>query len=306
MGSLAPQYLNKKWEEMRMQVRRFDRAFPYLLIAPSFFVIFLVLIMPLGFSIYASVYECRYMNFTRFVGLDNFIRVLSNKDYLMSFGITFYVSMISLLISLAVGVLMALWIHKRKGIYAYIIQLVILIPWVTSQVVGSMLWKWILSEDLGLLNYFIEQLGGKKLALFSDKTLAVIVLIFVISWRTIGYAMVNVLAGLKGIPIAVEEAAHIDGVNRWQLLRYIRFPMIKTPLLISTIILTLSNINNLTVPLTLTGGGPGTATNVITIPIYRLGFESFQFGPSSALSLVLFLITLVFSIIYVRAVRYEI
>ena len=89
--------------------------------------------------------------------------------------------------------------------------------------------------------------------------------------------MVNVLAGLKSISPSIEEAARIDGTNRWQMLRHIRIPMIKTPLLISTIILTLSNINNLVVPLTLTGGGPGTSTSVITIPIYRLAFENYQF-----------------------------
>ena len=126
------------------------------------------------------------------------------------------------------------------------------------------------------------------------------------SWRTIGYAMVNILAGLKSIPDNVEEAAIVDGVSKFQMLRYIRLPMIKTPLLISTIILTLSNINNLTVPLSLTGGGPGTATRVIMIPIYRLGFENYQFGTSSALSILLMIVTVVLSIVYVKVAKYEV
>ena len=82
--------------------------------------------------------------------------------------------------------------------------------------------------------------------------------------------------------------------------------MIKTPLLISTIILTLSNINNLTVPLSLTGGGPGTATRVIMIQIYRLGFENYQFGTSSALSILLMIVTVVLSIVYVKVAKYEV
>ena len=94
--------------------------------------------MPLGFSIYTSMYECRYMSFARFMGFDNFIKVLSNKDYLMSFGTTFYVSLMSLAISLTFGVIMALWIHKRKGIFAYSIQLIILIPWVgLTRIMGT-------------------------------------------------------------------------------------------------------------------------------------------------------------------------
>lgn len=282
------------------------KLFPYVLLAPSILVIFFVLIMPLGYSVYCSLYKCNYMNFTDFVGLDNFIRVLSDKTYLAAFGRTFLFTAASLVISLGFGVVFALWIHKYKGITAYAIELLVLIPWVTSQVVGTILWKWILNEDLGLLNYIIRVCGGSPLKLLSDPNIAQITLILVMSWRTIGYAMVNILAGLKSIPDNVEEAAIVDGVSKFQMLRYIRLPMIKTPLLISTIILTLSNINNLTVPLSLTGGGPGTATRVIMIPIYRLGFENYQFGTSSALSILLMIVTVVLSIVYVKAARYEV
>ena len=250
-----------------------DKIFPYLLLAPSILVILFVLIIPLGYSVYCSLYHCNYMKFTDFVGLENFIKVLSNKTYLEAFGRTFLFSAVSLVISLALGIVFALWIHKYTGATAYVIELLVLIPWITSQVVGTMLWKWILSEDLGLMNYLIKVFGGEPLKLLSDSRTAQVVLILVMSWRTIGYAMVNILAGLKSIPDSVEEAAIMDGVSKFQMLRYIRLPMIKTPLLISAIILTLSNINNLTVPLSLTGGGPGNATSVIMIPIYRLGFD---------------------------------
>ena len=246
------------------------------------------------------------MKFTEFVGLDNFIRVLKNKEYLAAFGRTFYISVISLVIAMVLGVVFALWIHKYRGITAYAIQLLVLIPWVTSQVVGTLLWKWIFSEDLGLLNYFLQLLGGTRIKLLSSPRVAVWLLIFVMTWRIIGYAMVNILAGLKSISLSIEEAARVDGVSRWQMFCYIRLPMIKTQMLISAIILTLSNLNNLTVPLSLTGGGPGTATSVITIPIYRLGFESYQFGTSSALSILLFAVTLILSIGYVKVAKYEI
>ncbi len=287
-------------------MKKSDKWFPYLLIGPSSLVIVFVLLLPLGYSIYCSMYKVNYMKFTEFVGFDNFIKVLSNPSYMAALGRTFYISAISLVFSLVLGIAFALWIHKLKRGLAYSVQLIVLIPWVTSQVVGALLWKWIFNEDLGLLNYFIALFGGGKLPLLSDAFLANVMLIFVSTWRTIGYAMVNVLSGLKGISLSTEEAARIDGTNSWQMLRYIRIPMLKTPLLLSTIILTLSNINNLVVPLTLTGGGPGTSTSVITIPIYRLAFESYQFGTSSALSIILFVITVILSAIYVKAVRYEV
>ncbi|MCD7906135.1 MAG: sugar ABC transporter permease, partial [Clostridium sp.] len=164
----------------------------------------------------------------------------------------------------------------------------------------------IFSEDLGLRNYFLQLMGASRVKLLSSPRIAVWLLIFVMTWRIIGYAMVNILAGLKSISVSIEEAATVDGVNKFQMLRYIRLPMVKTQILISAIILTLSNLNNLTVPLSLTGGGPGTATSVITIPIYRLGFESYQFGTSSALSILLFAVTLILSMGYVKAAKYEV
>lgn len=269
-------------------------------------IIFFVLIIPLVYSIYCSMYKCDYMKFTDFVGAENYIKVFTNPTYLQSLGRTFLFSFISLAISLFFGVVFALWIHKYKGFLAYAIELLVLIPWVTSQVVGTLLWKWILSEDLGLFNYVLSVFGGAPLKLLSSPKLAQWTLIFVMSWRTIGYAMVNILAGLKSIPASIEEAARIDGANSFQILRYVRLPMIKTSLLISAIILTLSNINNLTVPLSLTGGGPGKATTVFMIPIYRLGFESYKFGLSSAMSVLLMIVTIALSIVYVRAAKYEI
>lgn len=285
---------------------RKEKMFPYLLIAPSVLVILLVLLIPLGYAVYCSLYTAKYMSFDNFVGIKNYLKIVQNTEYLSLFGRTFYISAISLVISLFLGLVFGLWTHKCKGIYAYAIQLVVLVPWVTSQVVSTMLWKWVLNEDTGLFNFILQSLGGQKLAFFSDKSTAVIMLILIMAWRTIGYAMVNILAGLKGIPISIEEASLIDGANGWQRIRFIRIPMIKTQLLISAVIISLSNINNLVVPMALTGGGPGTATNVITLEIYKIGFQSYQFGISSALSVLLFIITVILSIVYVKAVRYDI
>lgn len=287
-------------------MKKKDRLFPYFLLAPSMAIILFVLIIPLGYSVYCSLYKCDYMKFTDFVGLENYIKVFTSPSYLQSLGKTFLFSFTSLAISLFFGLVFALWIHKYKGVYAYAIELLVLIPWVTSQVVGTLLWKWILNEDLGLFNYVLSVFGATPLKLLSSPTLAQWTLIFVMSWRTIGYAMVNILAGLKSIPSSIEDAARIDGANSFQLLRYVRLPMVKTQILISTIILTLSNINNLTVPLSLTGGGPGKATSVFMIPIYRLGFESYKFGLSSAMSVLLMIVTIALSVIYVRAAKYEI
>ena len=102
------------------------------------------------------------------------------------------------------------------------------------------------------------------------------------------------------------EAARVDGANTWQALMRIKLPLIKTPMLLSTIVLTMSNFNNNTVPLILTGGGPGTATNVISLELYRMGFTYYKFGLASALSVLVFLVNIVFVVLYVRMIKYDV
>lgn len=277
-----------------------------LLAFPGFLLMLAVLVVPVGFSIYCSLYDCDYLQFTKFVGLDNYIRVLTDRSILMDYARTFYVSFVALAFSMVVGSLLALWIHSAKYFVPYALQMIGLIPWVTSMVVAALLWKWLLDYDLGLVNYIFSLLGLGKQSLLTSVSTSIYGVIFVITWRTVGYSMVMILAGLKAIPVELEEAAAVDGCSGWNILRYIRLPLIKTQLLISSIVLTMSNFNNYVVPQALTGGGPGTSSNVITITMYQEGFTYARYGFSSAITLLILLINLVMVVNYVKAVKYNV
>lgn len=246
------------------------------------------------------------MQFTRFMGLGNYLDVLTNKQIIASIGRSFFISSISLVLALILGMLLALWINAASGKLAYTLQIATLIPWVTSMIVAAMLWKWIFQDETGLLNYFMAETGLGKVGFLTDRSIAIYTLIFVITWRVIGYVMVQLLAGLKSIPVEYEEAAQIDGANRWNLFWRLRVPLLKTPLAISAIIVGLSNLNNLNVPLSLLAGGPGKSTMVVAIEIYRMSFTSYHFGESSALSIVLCLINFLLTLLYIKAVKYEV
>lgn len=246
------------------------------------------------------------MQFSKFVGFQNYINFFSNKATIDSLVVSFNVSFVSLFLALVSGTLLALWIDSAKGKFAYVLELMILIPWVTSQVVAAMLWKWLLKDETGLINYFVQKSGHEPIGFLSSRNIAIISLIFVITWRVIGYVMVQLLAGLKTIPKELDEAALIDGVNNGQMFWFVKLPQLKTPMAISAIIVVLSNLNNLTVPLTLTGGGPGNATTVIAILTYRESFSYYHFGEASALSIVLCVINFFLTVAYIKAVKYEI
>jgi len=277
-----------------------------ILVTPSMFFVFFILVFPLFFTVYCSMFKLRYLAFDEFLGLGNYLGILTNGKIIHSIYYTLIISTISMIISMFTGMLMALWIDSQKGMFSYFLQILGLIPWVTSMVVAGLLWRWIFDGDLGLLNWFFLRIGLNKLNILGNPFFASVALIFVVSWRTLGYSMIMLLAGLKGIPRQFEEAARVDGASSFNILWRIKIPMIKVPLLISIIILSLSNFNNVTVPMTLTGGGPAGATNVITLEMYRQGFLYYNFGIASTLSFIVFVLNVIMVVFYMKMVNWNV
>lgn len=286
-----------------MRLRRFEGP---MLAAPAMLLIFLIIIFPLFYAIYSSLFPLEYMQLGQFVGLKNYSNTLKDIKFWESLKITFIISLSAMAISSLLGTVLAIWLDHKDGFFGYIIQLVGLVPWVTSMMVAAMLWKWTFDGEMGLMNYLLTSIGFEPINFFSSSINAVSTTIFVIAWRTVGYSMVMILAGLKGIPGDLIEASQVDGANGWQVFWYMKLPMIKTPVLISAIVLTMSNFNNNTIPMVLTSGGPAGATDVITLLLYRTGFSYFQFGKASALAVLVFIVNVVLVVIYVKAVKYEI
>ena len=108
-----------------------EKILPYLLSAPAMIFIVVFLLMPLIYCLYCSFWRCDYMNFTKYVGLQNYADVLGNSQTLESIGLSFFISLISLVLALVSGVLLALWINTAEGRSAYILEIMILIPWTT-------------------------------------------------------------------------------------------------------------------------------------------------------------------------------
>ncbi len=262
------------------------------------------LIVPLFYSLYCGVYSFKYLNKGEFQGLKNFIYCLTDSIILNSFKTTFIVTFAATALSLVVGLLLALWIDKKHGSFAYSIEMVGLIPWVISMVVASLLWRWLLNGDMGLLG-FVSKLVGRPIYVLETKTGSILALIFVLSWRTVGYSMVMLLAGLKSVDPNLIEAAAIDGASKGQIFFKIKLPLIMTNFLLSLIVLTVSNFTNNTVPKALTSGGPMYATNVVTLQQYEMSFRYYDFGKSSALSLLIMIAVGLIIWAYMKVSKYE-
>lgn len=276
-----------------------------MLVAPSILFLVVILIVPLIYTIYNSFFDLRFLQMGDFLGFKNYAAVFRNREIWHSLGLTIIVTFTGLAISIVVGMLMAVWIHSRQGLTAYFLQIIVLIPWVISMVVGALLWKW-LFNTMGPINYLLNAWGYGNVDILANPRLAPCALVFVMAWRTVGFAMVLILAGLKSVPKDLEEAAEVDGANRWNVFWRVRLPLLKTPVMIASVILLLSNFNNVDVPMVLTGGGPGNATNVITMELYRQGFVYYDFGIASALSFITLLINVVLIVLYMKVVKYDV
>lgn len=275
-------------------------------IAPAMAVLILCLILPLFYTIYCSLFKLDYLVNGGFVGMKNYVTLLTDRKVQDSLLLTLGITLISTLLSVLLGLAMAPWIDRKTGFFAYLIEMLGLVPWVISMVVAGLLWRWLFHGDLGLFNMILRMLGLNPVYVVQNKIPAIIALIFVMVWRLVGYAMIMILAGLKGLDGGLIEAAKVDGASPFQLLIYIKLPLIKSSVLLSTIVLTISNFTNNTVPKVLTGGGPSNATNVITLYQYNLGFQYYKFGTSAALSVLIMLITSLIIVLYIKVSNYRI
>lgn len=270
------------------------------------FILLMFLVIPLIYTLYCSLYNLDYLVQGDFVGLGNYISLLKNDRVIKSFVFTFAVTIVSTALSVIIGLILALWIDRKKGFFAYLIEMFGLIPWVISMMVAALLWRWLFNGDLGLFNMILRGFGLDPVYVVQNKNSAIIALVFVLVWRLVGYAMIMILAGLKSLDCSLIEAAKVDGATPLQLLFRIKLPLIKTSVLLSTIVLTVSNFTNNTVPKVLTSGGPNDATNVITLFQYNLGFRYYQFGTSAALSILIMLITSLVIVVYIKVSDYKV
>ncbi len=272
-------------------------------ITPAMLLIAFVLIAPSVYGFFYSLYDIRYLQPSDFVGLDNYYYLFTDP-YLGGIvlrSVLFTAAAVALTIALALA--LAVWINQLTGWLALVVQIFVIIPWIVSHVVGALLFRWVFVNDLGIGMYLIEQMGIYNFRPLSDPAAAMAILIVYACWRTLGFALLLLLAGLKSIPQELYEAAHVDGASAWQRFIRITLPMMKTPVLIVLVMLTVSNLNNVEAPLIVTGGGPVDATTILPLELYMRAFARFDFNVAMAMGIGMFVANILLAVGYVRLVR---
>jgi len=243
---------------------------------------------------------------TYFVGLGNFIKLFTDLEFWVALSKTVIWTILSVVGKTLIGIIIALLLNqsfKGRGIY----RTLILVPWVTPQVVGAITWKWIYNGEYGMLNYVLISFGilEKSQSWLGGETTAFIAALINDMWVGIPFMSIVFLAGLQAIPIEMYEAAQVDGANKLEQLLYITLPQLKPVFLTATILSTIWTFNSFNIIWTLTRGGPINATEILVVKTYKTAFQQFNIGLGSAYAIIIFFILMIFSIIYWRSFTNE-
>jgi raffinose/stachyose/melibiose transport system permease protein len=282
------------------RMRRKARA-GYLFIAPAMLLYLYFFVYPFIISIYYSFLKWNGAGPPQFVGLQNYVRLFSDKllgQALTNNLIWVVIGTISpIAISLLLGAL--LW----RGVRGMaIFRTIYFLPVVLSEVVVAITWNWIYHPLFGALNQLLEAIGLGSLARgwLGDPDTALLALLVTAIWSYFGFAFVVIMAGLQDINMDIIEAALIDGASGWQRFVNVLLPELRHVITMITALTLIGGFNVFGIVFVMTRGGPGTATQVIATYIYRAAFQESDIGYGATLSLVMTVITLAASYLFIR------
>lgn len=277
-------------------------ATAYLFLAPSAIPLVYFVIVPMVRAAWTSLHEWNLLTPMRWVGLGNYAELLSDPETLGVFGHTLYYVAGVIPLTLVVGLGLALALNRSlagrgllRGVY--------FLPVVTSWIAVAIVWRWLLNPSVGIVNAVLEKFGIDGPGWWADPAWSMPSIILASAWKDLGFVMVLLLAGLQTIPTDVKEAATLDGAGSWRRLWSVTLPLLSPQLFFVVIICLINGFQVFDQVFAMTGGGPAGSSEVVVQRIYDMTFRYGQAGMASALSMLLFAVILVITLIQIRGER---
>lgn len=258
------------------------------------------IIVPILGSLYLSFTEWNLISSPQWVGLDNYARLLKDKDFWRALGntLTFIVGYVPAVMVTGLGFALVL---NKKISFRKFFRAAYFIPVITSWVAVSLIWKWLLNPNYGIVNYLLSLVGIQGPAWLQDPAWAMVGIIMTSVWKDTGFVMILFLAGLQGISETYYEAADIDGASAVQKFRHITLPLLTPTTFFVLVILLINSFQVFDQVMIMTEGGPAGATTVVVQQIYNYAFSYSQMGYASAMSWILFLLIFVVTAIQLKS-----
>ena len=269
---------------------------PYFFILPSILILAFTSLYPICYSIYYSFFNWRWGNEKDFVGISNYIFLLTDKDFWIIIKNTFVFAFFACLIEIILGVLLAIYLDRIKY-GSTIIRTLLLIPLMISGISVTMLFKVILDNMFGIIPYFLSFIGIKS-NFFGSYDAALPTIIGLDVWWQTSFVFIIILAGFQSIPSEPIEAAKMDGATEWEVTRYIRLPMIRSLLFLVLIFRSIDTLKVFDIIWGTTGGGPGLATEALQTYAYRVAYSFLEMSKSMTVMVLFSVVVIFLTVIY--------
>ncbi len=277
-------------------------AIAYLFLAPSAIPLIAFVVVPVFRAAWASFHTWNLISPMKWTGLSNYRELFTDKDTLVVFGHTLYYVAGTLPLTFVGGLALALGLNRAfrgrnllRGVY--------FLPVVTSWIAVAIVWRWLLNPSVGVINTVLTNVGIDGPGWWTDPAWSMPSIIIASAWKDLGYVMVLLLAGLQTIPEELQEAATLDGVRWFSRLRFITLPLLSPQIFFVVIISLINGFQVFDQVYAMTGGGPNGSSEVVVERVYDLTFRYGQAGMASALSMLLFAVILIITLVQIRGER---
>ncbi|WP_341357105.1 sugar ABC transporter permease [Rossellomorea sp. y25] len=270
---------------------------PFLFLIPGVIILGAFIFYPMLNAIWLSFTNYNIVTEAEFIGLENYKELFSDALFWKVLGQTLLYLLIVVPALVILPIFLAILVNQQvKGIGFF--RSAYYVPVVTSMVVVGIAWKWVYA-DKGILNYILESVGliSEPVNWLTSTSTSIFAVMVVTIWKGLGYYMVIYLAGLQSISDDLYEAAEIDGASKWKQIWHITIPLLMPSIMIVTIMSSISAMKVFEEIYVMTGGGPLNSSKTLVFYIYEEAFDKLQMGYASAAGVILFIITLIFSVI---------
>lgn len=293
-----------------MQALRDPRKYAaYIFLLPAVTLLLIGLLVPLWNAFYLSFFDWSMgtpWESKEFIGLESYTRMFQDDDVYESLWVTLKFSFWTMTLEMIIGIALALLLERSiRG--AAVFRTIFILPLMVSPVAVGLIWKYLYDARTGIINYYLEQIGEaipilqyvgfQRQLWLADPDLALASIIITDIWQWTPFIVIIILAGLQALPSDTTAAAYIDGANWWQIILFVKLPMIRNIILVTFLMRLIDVFRALEVMFILTFGGPGLSTQVLALHIYKTAFTSQQLGYASTISMLLIVILFLLSLV---------
>lgn len=281
-----------------------DRTLAVLMLAPAFLLLALIVVYPIGRLLWNSFFDLRLSGGgeAKFVGFENYLLVLTDKDFWNATRNTVLITLITVPGALVAGLALAMLANlpfKRQ----WPVRLALLLPWALPLAFAGLIFAWFFHSEYGVVNDIARRLGAAEPRMWLlQPGFAFAAICLTIIWKTSSFMALILLAGLQMIPKSLYEAAEVDGASRWQQFWQITIPMLMPSIIVALIFRTITALQTFDIPYTMTKGGPGNATETLAMLIHKTTIDYLDVGYGSTLAVFMFLLSLVVTGFYLRRI----